>query len=80
MIATLQFNLPEESQEHKAAIEGMSYQSEIQEFDNFLRAVVKYEDYSKFPVTKKIEVEQVRMVITIVREQLHEFCQKSLGG
>lgn len=44
MIATFSFNLPEEQEEHNDALRGGSYHAVIQDFDNWLRNAIKYED------------------------------------
>ena len=44
MKATLEFNLPEEHDEHLNALQGMSWQMVLFEIDQELRSTVKYED------------------------------------
>ena len=44
MKATLEFNLPEEHDEHLNALQGMSWQLVLFEIDQELRSTVKYED------------------------------------
>jgi hypothetical protein len=44
MKAKLIFNLPEENHEWKNAIDGSSMRSTLWEYDQWLRAKVKYED------------------------------------
>ena len=42
--ATLEFNLPEEHDEHLNALQGLSWQMVLFEIDQELRSTVKYED------------------------------------
>lgn len=44
MKATLEFNLPEESDEHRVAVQGMDWQMLLFEVDQKLRDTVKYGD------------------------------------
>ena len=44
MKATLEFNLPEEHDEHLNALQGLSWQMVLFEIDQELRSTVKYED------------------------------------
>lgn len=44
MKAILEFNLPEEEDNHLYALNGIKYSIVIDELDNWLRAKVKYED------------------------------------
>ena len=44
MKATLEFNLPEEHDEHLNALQGLSWQMVLFEVDQELRSTVKYED------------------------------------
>jgi len=60
-IATLTFNLPEENDEHREALQAGKVLGAIQEFDNFLRAKIKYEDLS----------ENDYKIYESVREKLH---------
>lgn len=46
MKSKLIFNLPEENEEFNLACNGWKYKSVLCEFDNFLRAKLKYEDIS----------------------------------
>lgn len=64
MKATLTFNLPEESREHHAALEGLSLAVAVAEFDDRLRNMVKYEDKDT------IEIDAVR---DLLRECLAEY-------
>ena len=43
MKGLLEFNLPEEQSEFRDAQNGSGYLGVIQEFDNYLRSVIKYE-------------------------------------
>lgn len=40
--ATLSFTLPEETDEHRAALHGQDYKSAIEEFDQFLNSTIKH--------------------------------------
>lgn len=40
--AILEFNLPEESEQFDNAVNGDKYKAFIQEFDNYLRQIVKH--------------------------------------
>ena len=46
MKAVLEFSLPEESEEHMYAVNGIKYAIAIDEVDNKLRAKLKYEELS----------------------------------
>lgn len=61
--AILEFNLPEEREEYQDAISGAAFIGAIQEFDNELRAIIKYGDTEY--------TEQQIEVYRKVREMLH---------
>lgn len=61
MKATLTFNLPEEQDEHQQALNAGKVLGAIQEFDNFLRAKLKYEELT--------EADQI--TYSYVREKLY---------
>lgn len=63
MKATLSFNLPEEQEEHKFALNGCKLASEIQEFDYYLRGEIKY--------STTLSQEHIELYEKI-REKLHE--------
>jgi hypothetical protein len=44
MIATLQFSLPEEQEEHQMAVNAWRYRRALHEFDQYLRGIIKYGD------------------------------------
>lgn len=44
MKATLEFNLPEENEEHKDAINGSLWKSVVWDIDQHLRSKIKYAD------------------------------------
>ena len=48
MKATLEFNLPDESGEHYAAIHGADYRNVIWELNQWLRNEIKYSGRSEF--------------------------------
>lgn len=60
--ATLSFSLPEEQSEFECATNGVSYISVLQEFDNYLRGRLKYEELS----------EEVEAALQAARDKLHE--------
>ena len=45
--ATIEFDLPEESNEFQTAINGAKYIACLQELDNFLRGKIKYNELSE---------------------------------
>lgn len=45
--AILEFNLPEEKEEHLNALYGTSYKIALEEMDNHFRCRLKYEDISE---------------------------------
>ena len=47
MTTTLTFNLPEESEELKDALNGTNVKSAIWDFDQFLRSRIKHSDLSE---------------------------------
>lgn len=47
MKAILEFQLPEETEEHKMALDGMKYSIVLHDLDNYLRNKLKYEDLSE---------------------------------
>ena len=60
--AQLTFDLPDEQPEFDAAIQGASNKGALQEFDNYLRGRLKYEDLS----------EEVDSALQAARDKLHE--------
>lgn len=46
MKATLEFNLPEDSDDHYTAINAAKYRLALYELDNWLRSKLKYEELS----------------------------------
>jgi hypothetical protein len=47
MNASLEYNLPQEEKDFRAAINGSKYQSAIWDFDQLLRSEMKYKDLSE---------------------------------
>lgn len=43
-LTTIQFNLPDEQDEFRAAVKGSQYRSALQECDSWLRGLAKYGD------------------------------------
>ena len=64
MKAILEFNLPEEKQEYQLAANATDYAITLEEFDNYLRGKIKYDD--------TLTEEQCH-VFEEVREKLWEF-------
>lgn len=64
--ATLKFNLPEEENEYNDAVNGGKYVSIIQELDNYLRGIIKYEDASN--AKEKLRHQHFQEV----RDKIHE--------
>jgi hypothetical protein len=44
MRVILEFNMPEESEDYTVAMRGWKYRRVIEDFDNWLRSKIKYED------------------------------------
>ena len=62
--ATLSFQLPEEDIEHRHAVNALSYLCVINEYDQYLRGLVKYgpeDDVKSF--TPEVAREQLRQII-----------------
>ena len=55
MIAKLVFKLPEEEEEHLAAIRGMSYKFVIEHMDEYFRGRLKYEETLSKSVREALE-------------------------
>lgn len=64
MKGVLEFNLPEEQSEFRDAQNGSGYLGVIQEFDNYLRGIIKYG--SEGITEQQLEVYEK------VRDKLHE--------
>ena len=64
MKANLEFDLPEERDEFKTAIEGYKYRLCLSELDTFLRNKLKYEDLSdeEFDAFEKTRTELYRIL------------------
>jgi hypothetical protein len=65
MRGVLSFKLPEEQEEFKIAQKGMSLLGGAQEFDNYLRARLKYEELD----------EKVHEALQEARTKLHEMIE-----
>jgi hypothetical protein len=57
MKAILEFNLPEEEQQHSDAVNGTQYKMAIQELDEYLRRRLKYETLSNYDEVDAIRTE-----------------------
>lgn len=64
MRVTMSFNLPEDREEHEAALQGGTLRAALEVFDNKLRNMLKYED------KKYIRIENVRKILN---ETLSEY-------
>ena len=64
MKATLEFNLPEEQTEHRAAVQALDWKYVVTEMDEYFRSQIKYQDLSG-EVTKALQA---------ARDNLHELC------
>lgn len=65
MKSTLEFNLPEEKTELVDALNGTSYNIVINQFDNWLRQLYKYEN------KRTVDIELARQKL---RELTDEYC------
>ena len=63
MKATLEFNLPEESQEFRTAINGWKFKSVLNEINEDLRSKIKWQD--DMP-------DEVRFALQAVRDDMHQ--------
>lgn len=63
MKAVLEFNLPEESEEHLNALNGVKYRAVLDELDNELREQWKYQD------KQLISIEEVRSLIRELKDE-----------
>lgn len=68
MKAILEFNLPEEQEEFRIASNAMNYRMALTDFDNYLRAKLKYE------VIPNVELYDT---LSEVRQKLNEICQEN---
>ena len=44
MRVSIRFDLPDESSEHRAALQGADLRAAVEEFDEYLRGKIKHED------------------------------------
>lgn len=62
MRAYLSFNLPEETGEHQTALNGWKYRAVIDDLQNYLRQLYKYEDKTEVSIEvlreKIVEIER----------------------
>ena len=65
MKAVLEFQLPEETEEHQNALKGTLYKGALQEMDNYFRNKIKYEELPG----------DVRVSMENAREALHQAAQ-----
>jgi hypothetical protein len=63
MKAILEFNLPEERSEFEDAQDGTGLRGSAQDFDNYLRELLKYSDFS----------DEVHKQVDAIRDTFHEF-------
>ena len=64
MKATLEFNLPEEASEHRAAVQALDWKYVVTEMDEYLRQQIKYGELN----------EEGDKILQAAREHLHELC------
>jgi hypothetical protein len=69
MKATLTFNLPEDYEEYKLAVNGSHYHYVIQQMDERLRCMNKYEEHS----------EEVHDLVHTLREELTRLRHENLN-
>jgi hypothetical protein len=63
MKAILSFNLPEDNEDHYMALNGAKYRFILEDLDNYLRGLAKYED------KRSIKIEDVRKkIIELVQD------------
>lgn len=68
MKATLEFSLPEETEQHQLALNGWKYETAIDEYFNWIRAELKYND--QLTEEKAEWLEQARdKLVDIIRER-----------
>jgi len=82
MKAVLEFQLPEESIEHKRALNGSLYRSEIEDFSQYLRTQTKYgKEPTLANLIKKHNLydEQVDAIIYYLRDMLYEKCRETFN-
>lgn len=70
MKATLEFNLPEEEDEYKCAMNGRAYRAVLIEMDEMLRRRLKYEDLP----------EAISETIQLIRDNLYEYLEANDVG
>jgi len=68
MKSILEFDLPEEQEEFKMAVNGGKYLTALQDLDNYLKSSVKHASVHE-------PLDRVDAYIEI-RDRLHEFCQE----
>lgn len=66
MKAVLSFNLPEEEEAHKDALNGSLFKFVLQDLDNELRGKIKYMDLP----------EAIHGTLQEIRDKLHELCNE----
>lgn len=60
MKSTLTFKLPEEVEEHRAAINGADYLGRLQEIDNYARGLIKH---GNMPEEFEKKLEEIRDLV-----------------
>ena len=69
MKAILEFTLPDEAQEHLEAINGSTYKYILQDFDAYLRSLLKYPPSESDPEGMHLETVQK------IRTELFNYCR-----
>jgi len=64
MKAILEFNLPEEAAEHRAAVQALDWKYVVSEMDEYLRSQIKYQELP----------EEANKALQAARDNLHELC------
>lgn len=67
MKAILEFNLPEESEEHRLALDGIKYSCAVDEVFTWIRSQLKYNDHI---------TEDQSQILESLREHLSEYINR----
>jgi len=68
MKATLEFELPEEKEDFEMASNAYKYRMALTDFDNYLRAKLKYEELPN---------ESIYEALSEARQKLNEICEEN---
>lgn len=64
MKAILEFNLPKETDEHRAAVQALEYKYVVSQMDEYLRSEIKYQELP----------EEAAKALQAARYNLHQLC------